>query len=111
MLETNRNVVETEPPATVAVRHLALVDDEEGIRRMLAEYLGAHGFRVSVASSCAGLRQIVDSEPVDLVVLDLGLPGEDGLVALRELRVRSTVGIVVLTARSDTIDRIVGIEM
>lgn len=95
-----------------ASQHIAIVDDEEQIRAAVGEYLELHGFRVSLADGGAALRRIMaDAPPVDLVVLDLNMPGEDGLTIARYLREHSEVGIVILTAAGQTLDRIVGLEV
>jgi two-component system phosphate regulon response regulator OmpR len=91
--------------------HIVVVDDEEDIRSTLEEYLGLQGFRVSCAANGAELRRLVDEENFDLAVLDITMPGEDGLSLARFLREHTDVGIVMLTASSDVIDRIVGLEM
>lgn len=93
-------------------QHIAVVDDEEQIRAVVGEYLDLHGFRVSLADGGPALRKIMaGTPPVDLVVLDLNMPGEDGLTIARYLREHSNVGIVILTAAGQTLDRIVGLEV
>ncbi|MDX1512449.1 MAG: response regulator [Gammaproteobacteria bacterium] len=94
-----------------AEAHLVVVDDELDIRDTLEEYLGMHGFRVTCADGGQALRRIVADEKVDLVVLDINMPGEDGLSLARFLRETTTVGIVMLTAAGEVVDRIVGLEM
>ncbi len=94
------------------VPHVAVVDDEAQIRAAVGEYLEIHGFRVSLADGGPALRRIMaGAPPVDLVVLDLNMPGEDGLTLARYLREHSDVGIVILTAAGQTLDRIVGLEV
>lgn len=73
--------------------------------------LHSGGYTVSVTASGAGLREIMQNQPVDLILLDINLPDENGLMLTRALRERSTVGIILVTGRSDRIDRIVGLEM
>lgn len=93
-------------------QHIVVVDDEAQIRAAVGEYLELHGFRVSTADGGDALRRIMAGLPsVDLVILDLNLPGEDGLTIARNLREHSNVGIVILTAAGQTLDRIVGLEV
>lgn len=91
--------------------HIVVVDDEPGIRDTLEEYLTLHGFRVTGADGGEALRRIVAEQDVDLVVLDITMPGEDGLSLARFLRETRDVGIIMLTAAGDVVDRIVGLEM
>jgi two-component system OmpR family response regulator len=90
---------------------ILIVDDDAEIRGLLREYLQKHGYRVATAANGRELRAAVQTTLPDLVVLDLMLPGEDGLEICRELRTDSNVPIVMLTARGDETDRIVGLEM
>jgi two-component system phosphate regulon response regulator OmpR len=89
--------------------HLVVVDDD--LRDGVATYLRMQGYAVSEASGADALRAIVRERPVDLVVLDVNMPGEDGLSVARSPRQHGRVGIVMLTARTDTVDRIVGLEV
>jgi two-component system phosphate regulon response regulator OmpR len=91
--------------------HILVVDDDARIRQMLSRYLGEEGFRVSGVDSGAAMRECLTREKVDLVLLDLVLPGEDGLQLAREIRSRSGVGIIMVTGRSDMVDTVVGLEM
>ncbi|HWD60438.1 MAG TPA: response regulator, partial [Stellaceae bacterium] len=91
--------------------HILVVDDQQEICDLVREYLSDEGFRVSTANDGAGMRQAMGREPVDLVILDLVLRGEDGLQLARELRSQSDIGIVMLTGRGETVDRIIGLEM
>jgi two-component system phosphate regulon response regulator OmpR len=90
---------------------LLIVDDDSSVRRMLVEYLGGHGFEVSEADSGQSMREKIAVAVPDLVLLDLGLPGEDGLTLARWLRERHRCGIVMVTGSADTVDRIVGLEV
>jgi two-component system OmpR family response regulator len=90
---------------------ILVVDDDQDIRTLLAEYLDANGFRTLTAADGAGMRKLLDTSKVDLVVLDLTLPGENGLILCRELRSHSNLPVIMLTARSAPLDRIVGLEM
>lgn len=91
--------------------HIVVVDDERDLRETVAEYLSLHGYRVTPAANGAELRAILEGSRVDLVVLDIAMPGEDGLSLARFLRVQHTAGIIMLTASGETVDRIVGLEM
>ncbi len=91
--------------------HILIVDDDPGLRELLADYLGRHGFAVSGVNDGRGLWAALERDSVDLVILDLMLPGDDGLVLCRTLRARSPIPIIMLTARGDDTDRIVGLEM
>jgi len=91
--------------------HILVVDDEPEISDLVRDYLTHQGYRVSTAHNGAGMRRIMAQDPVDLVILDLILPGEDGLTLARSLREETSVGIIMLTARTDTVDRILGYEM
>lgn len=91
--------------------HILVVDDESELRDMIEEYLVQQGFGVTTAENGAVMRQIVAERPVDLVLLDLRMPGEDGLSLARFLREHYPVGIIMLTAAGEVVDRIVGLEM
>ncbi len=94
--------------------HILVVDDEAEVRDLLQEYLSKQGFRISTAESVPAARALLDGEVscgVDLVILDLRMPGEDGLVLARELRSGSNIAIIMLTASGETIDRVVGLEI
>ncbi len=90
---------------------LAILDDDEEVRSLLQRYLQQQGFETRGAADADGLFRILDEQPVDLVVLDLMLPGEDGFNVCRRLRATSAIPIIMLTAKKDDIDRIVGLEM
>jgi len=91
--------------------HILIVDDQREICDLVQEYLSSEGYRVSTAHDGAGMRRLIAHDPVDLVILDLMLPGEDGLTLARSLREESSVGIIILTGRGETVDRIIGLEM
>ena len=91
--------------------NILVVDDDAEIRSLVAEYLTQHGYRVSTARDGTAMRRAIESERPDLVVLDLMLPGEDGLSLCRDLRAKSNLPVIMLTARREEIDRIIGIEM
>ena len=91
--------------------HILVIDDQQEICDVVREYLSDEGFRVSTANNGAGLREAVARDAIDLVILDLVLRGEDGLQLARELRNQSDIGIIMLTGRGETVDRIIGLEM
>jgi two-component system OmpR family response regulator len=98
--------------AALDAPRLLLVDDDREIRQLLIEQLRAAGYQVQGASDGVDMRKVLAKGPVDLIVLDLNLPGEDGLMLCREVRAKDDrTPIIMLTARSDTVDRIVGLEM
>ena len=91
--------------------HALVVDDDGEIRNLLAEYLARQGFRVSLARDGREMRQVLENARPDIVVLDVMLPGEDGLALCRDLRAKSNIPVIMLTARGEELDRIIGIEM
>ena len=91
--------------------HLLVVDDDRDIRELLTNYLTRNGFRATAVADGRAMRAALAAHAFDLVVLDVMLPGEDGLTLCRELRARSNLPILMLTARGDDLDRIVGLEM
>ena len=92
--------------------HILIVDDQREICELVQEYLSGEGYRVSTALSGGEMRKIMAQSPADLVILDLMLPGEDGLTLARSLRQESpNVGIIILTGRGEIVDRIIGLEM
>lgn len=91
--------------------HILVVDDQHEICEIVQDYLSAEGYRVSIAHDGPAMRRLMGQGPVDLVILDLMMPGEDGLTLARSLRDGSAVGIIILTGRGETVDRIIGLEM
>ena len=91
--------------------HILVVDDQQEICDVVEEYLTGEGYRVSTAHDGAGMRRALSLSSIDLVILDLMLPGEDGLALARALRSESAIGIIILTGRGETVDRIIGLEM
>jgi two-component system, OmpR family, response regulator len=91
--------------------HILVVDDEREICDLVREYLSSEGYRVSTVHDGAGMRRVMAQSPVDLVTLDLMLPGEDGLILARWLRENFSVGIIMLTGRGEIVDHILGLEM
>jgi two-component system OmpR family response regulator len=90
---------------------LLVVDDDGEIRTLLRDYLEKNGYRCLTAADGVAMWRMLERHRVDLVVLDLMLPGEDGLVLCRNLRARSSTPVIMLTARGEETDRIVGLEM
>jgi DNA-binding response OmpR family regulator len=91
--------------------HILVIDDDPDIRQLVVEYLGKNDMRVSVGSSGKEMFEVFDREAIDLVLLDLKLPGEDGMHLARLLRERATVPIVLLTGRNEEADRVMGLEL
>ncbi len=91
--------------------HILVVDDQQEICDVIDQYLTGEGYRVSTAHDGAEMRHVMNKDPADLVILDLMLPGEDGLALARTLRSESAIGIIILTGRGETVDRIIGLEM
>lgn len=90
---------------------LLVVDDDPKIRKMLRRYLTGEGFTVFEADGGDAMRQVMLDQPVDLVLLDLQMPGDDGLFLAKEVRKTSNIGIIMITGKGAMVDRIVGLEM
>jgi two-component system, OmpR family, response regulator len=91
--------------------HVLVVDDDSEIRNLLREYLQKNGYRVTTAADGKGMWHALEHATPDILVLDLMLPGDDGLTLCRNLRARSSLPVIMLTARGEETDRIVGLEM
>jgi two-component system OmpR family response regulator len=91
--------------------HILVVDDDSEIRALLSEYLQRNGYRVTTAAEGKAMWAALEVKKPDLIVLDVMMPGDDGLTLCRNLRARSAVPIIMLTARGEETDRIVGLEM
>ena len=91
--------------------HILIVDDDAEIRDLLARFLKKHGYRVATAGDGRAMTKLMATARFDLVVLDLMLPGEDGLSLCRRLRVESDLAIIMLTALGEETERIIGLEM
>lgn len=91
--------------------HLLICDDELEVREMVHEYLCKRGFNVSKASSSDELRAVMAGNRIDLIILDINMPREDGLTTLRSLRIEDQTPVVMLTAAGEVVDRIIGLEM
>jgi two-component system OmpR family response regulator len=91
--------------------NILVVDDDEGITSLLCSYLARFNFVAHAAADDQAMWALIDSQPIDLLLLDLMLPNVDGLTLARMLRERSTLPFIILTARCDPADRVVGLEM
>jgi two-component system, OmpR family, phosphate regulon response regulator OmpR len=104
----------TQPVSTAAMpddaRHVLVVDDDQRIRDLLGRFLRDNGYRVTTAEDAAAARSSMRNLAFDLIILDVMMPGEDGLSLARDLRGTSQIPILMLTARADAEDRIVGLE-
>jgi two-component system OmpR family response regulator len=100
-----------DPALNPASIHVLIVDDDHRIRAMLARFLTDHGLRVSQAGDGREMFTICSSARIDVIVLDIMMPGEDGLSLCRRLRAQSSVPIILLTAMSGDTDRIIGLEI
>ena len=97
--------------ATANVPHILVIDDDLGVRDLVVDYLGNNEMRVSAGSCGKDMFELFDRESIDLVLLDLKLPGEDGMQLARTLRERATIPIVLLTGRTEEADRVMGLEL
>ena len=91
--------------------HILVVDDDVRIRQMLTRYFEQEGYRVSAAADGAAMRARLKARPADVILLDVVMPGEDGLTLAREIRAMSDVGIIMLTGRDEVLDRVIGLEV
>jgi two-component system phosphate regulon response regulator OmpR len=101
---------ETDRPLNDDAAHLLVIDDDKRIRLLLSRYLGDHGFRVTIAGNAAEARQRLNGLAFDLLIVDVMMPGEDGMALVRSLRETMTVPILMLTARTESESRIAGLE-
>ncbi|WP_434778135.1 response regulator [Neisseria sp. Ec49-e6-T10] len=93
------------------IDHILIVDDDGEICRLLSDYLQKNGLKTSIAYNGKQMWQSLNNHHIDLIILDIMLPGEDGLTLCRTLRAKSAVPVIMLTARTEETDRIIGIEM
>ena len=98
-------------PHNESAIHALVVDDDKGLRELLQEYLQAAGITVTTAADGNGMRAALSRSAFDIIILDVMLPDTDGLSLARELRPQQDVPIIMLSARGDTVDRIVGLEV
>lgn len=92
-------------------QRILVVDDDTALRDLVTEYLVMSGYQVNAAGDGTAMREVLNNQKVDLVVLDLMLPGEDGLTLLRWLREQHGPPVIIVSARGDEVDRVVGLEM
>src|ERR1700730_18694234 len=91
--------------------HILVVDDQREICDLVQEYLSSEGYyRVSTAQDGAGMRRVMAQSAIDLVIFDLVLPGEDGLTLARSIRDETNVGIIILSGRGASVERIIALE-
>ncbi|HSS64095.1 MAG TPA: response regulator transcription factor [Gammaproteobacteria bacterium] len=90
---------------------ILIVDDDPQVGRLLSRYLEGEGFTIRISHSANEMRAALKGFPADLLILDLGLPGEDGLTLTREIRRDSSMGIIILTGKDEPVDRVVGLEL
>ncbi|MDB5456049.1 MAG: DNA-binding response regulator, partial [Caulobacter sp.] len=106
-----RTVVNDPTPPPVHQQTLLIVDDDVEIRTLVAEQLRNSGYHVLVASDGPTMTAVLEAQHVDLIILDLNLPGQDGLSLCRESRSLRNIPIIMLTARAEAIDRVIGLEV
>ncbi|WP_419899976.1 response regulator transcription factor [Roseomonas sp. USHLN139] len=99
------------PPADADIKHILVVDDDEDLRRLLLTYLRRNGFRATGAADGAEMALIMETAPVDAIVLDVMMPGQSGFDLCRGLRMRSNVPVILLTALGETVERVLGLEL
>lgn len=97
--------------STTTTPHILIIDDDLDIRDLVVEYLGKNDLRVTTGDSGRAMFDVIDREAIDLVLLDLKLPGEDGMQLARALRERASVPIILLTGRNEEADRVMGLEL
>src|SRR5262245_40548620 len=99
------------PKAMLEAVHVLAVDDDPQVGEMIADFLGGYDIKVTVSRTGRDIAQVMARETVDLIVLDLRLPGEDGMRIAQELRAESDIPIIMLTGRKDEADRVLGLEL
>jgi two-component system, OmpR family, response regulator len=92
-------------------KHVTIVEDDPDVRAILTRSLGADGYKVTALESGVGIEGVITSGPVDLIILDIGLPGIDGLTIAQQIRRHSNVAIIIVSGRGDLADRVVGLEL
>lgn len=97
--------------AVAASNHILVIDDDPDICKLIADFFQKNDFHVTISNNGKGLQEILERHKIDLIVLDLLLPDEDGLVVCRNLRSRSNIPVIILSSRGEEMDRIIGLEM
>ena len=98
-------------PSATAIAHILAVDDDPSVRQMIADYLTDNDLRVTALASGRNIAEVMSRETIDLLILDLRMPGEDGMQIARKLREESDLPIIILTGRKDEADRVMGLEL
>lgn len=111
VMECNESVTQEAAPLMAVAETLLVVDDDDEIRELLCDYLAQAGYRVLAAADGVQMWQQLESHAVDMLVLDLMLPGEDGLSLCRRLQGMAALGIIILSAKGSAFDRIIGLEV
>lgn len=101
----------SQPSPASSDGHILIVDDDAQIRQLAGKFLREHGYRVTMAGDGREMRQVLETAAIDLILLDIMLPGGNGLDLCKEIRTRSSLPIIMLTARGSETDRIVGLEI
>ena len=97
--------------ATISMPHVLAVDDDEDMRQLMTEYLGDNDLRVTAVATGADMQKVLAEHPVDVIVLDLRLAGEDGMQHAKKLRETSEIPIIIVSGRNDEADRVMGLEL
>src|SRR6266496_2074589 len=109
-----KTVVPTSAPSRQDVAthvHILAIDDDPSVRQMIADYLGDNDIKVTALASGKTIAEVMERHLIDLLILDLRLPGEDGMQIARKLREDSDVPIIILTGRNEEADRVMGLEL
>jgi DNA-binding response OmpR family regulator len=93
------------------IKHVTIVEDDPDVRALLAHSLGMNGYKVTALETGAEIENVLIADPADLVILDVGLPGMDGLTITQKIRRHSDVAIIIVSGRGDLTDRVVGLEI
>jgi DNA-binding response OmpR family regulator len=112
MLAMNAQRMTTGAPGTAPVPvHVLAIDDDPSVRQMITDYLGDNDIQVTTLSSGRELADVMSRQMIDLIILDLKLPGEDGMAIAQKVRGESNIPIIMLTGRQDEADRVMGLEL